>query len=96
MKDWYMVFVFLVIIATPFLPGLLKGRCPECKKKKLEMLETLCLEPEEPSEQPKPNGYMTFYRCHACQGFFKRQRSGPLLVSSSAEHDELKLRQKVV
>lgn len=70
MKDWYMIFALLAVIATPMFPYLLKTKCPKCGKRKLEHLETV--KNEDSAE------YYTFYRCHACLSDFRQKRSGKL------------------
>lgn len=87
MKDWYMVFVLLVVVATPFLPLFLKSPCPACKKRKLEALETLSI----CSEETSPRQYLSFHRCHACSKYFKREKSGPYTEIDGSEYEQLKL-----
>lgn len=70
MKDWYMIFALLAVIATPMFPYLLKTKCPKCAKRKLEHLETV--QNEGSSE------YFTYYKCHACDSDFVQKRSGKL------------------
>ncbi|MBY0356900.1 MAG: hypothetical protein K2W82_02780 [Candidatus Obscuribacterales bacterium] len=86
MKDWYMVFVLLVVVATPFLPLFLKSPCPACKKRKLETLETLSISSEETS----PRQYFSFHHCHACAKYFKREKSGPFTETDASEYEQLK------
>lgn len=73
MKDNYMILVLLAIMLTPFFPILLKSKCPVCKKKKLEHLESV----NTATEGQKQN-FITYYRCHNCNNEFERVRSGPL------------------
>jgi hypothetical protein len=72
MFDWLMVAVVLSILATPFLPLLLKGKCPACSKRQLESLETVRTALES------GRTYVTYYRCHNCDSCFQRENSGPL------------------
>lgn len=72
MKDSYMVFVLLAVMLTPFLPLMLKGKCPACGKRKLETLET----PQATDENAI--SYTSHHRCKACSATFTRERSGPL------------------
>jgi len=66
-KDWYMIFVLLAILVTPFLPILLKGKCPQCGKRKLESLE---------KDDNSP--FVSHHACGNCKTRFTRERSGPL------------------
>lgn len=83
MKDWHWIFIFAAILITPLLPSILKEKCPSCKRRKLQSLETLKLLSED-----APNGYayITFYRCEKCLDYFKRNRSAPLERSSKEEY----------
>ena len=67
MKDWYMIFVLLAILVTPFLPILLKGKCPKCGKRKLELLE-----------RDDNNSFVSHHACAECKTRFIKERSGPL------------------
>jgi len=97
MKDWHWILVFASILITPFLPALMKAKCPDCKKRKLNSLETL-------RDYTIPEGesarvYNTFHRCDACSGFFKQANSKPIEKSSHNEYEsavrETQLRQPV-
>lgn len=81
MKDWHWFVVFAVILITPFLPSILKSKCPSCSKRKIEKLNTLRVRQEGDAFT-----YLTFYRCHACDGYFKQVRSGSLETSSGDEY----------
>lgn len=84
MKDWYMIFALLAVIATPMFPFLLKTKCPRCSRRKLEHLETV--QNKESAE------YYTFYRCHSCSCTFKQKRSGKLEPCAAEEREaELQL-----
>jgi hypothetical protein len=72
MKDSYMIFVLLAVMITPFLPQLLKPKCPSCTKRKLETLEN------ETATSQEEGKYITYFNCKACQGRFKREKSGPI------------------
>jgi hypothetical protein len=72
MKDWYMILVFLAILVTPFLPFILKAKCPACGKRKLESLDTA----ESPSKSSSP--YISYFYCGACHCKFVRDKSGPI------------------
>ncbi|HEY9712232.1 MAG TPA: hypothetical protein V6C72_02105 [Chroococcales cyanobacterium] len=85
LKDWHWIFVFAAILITPFLPAILRDKCPACKRRKLQSIETLKLLGEEGSSS---YNYVTFYRCDRCSEYFKRNKSGPLKPSSN---DEFKL-----
>jgi len=61
----------------------MKAKCPECKKRKLNSLETL-RDYEAPGEE---RIYNTFYRCDACLAFFKQVNSKPMVVSSHGEYE---------
>ncbi len=73
MKDNYMILVLLAIMLTPFFPILLKSKCPVCKKKKLEHLESV-----NTAAEGQRQNFITYYRCHNCENEFERVRSGPL------------------
>lgn len=72
MKDNYMIFVLIAVMLTPFFPVLLKSKCPQCKKRKLEHLETVTKEIKDKAT------FITYYVCHHCQQQFMRVKSGPL------------------
>lgn len=72
MKDSYMIIAILAVMLTPFFPVLLKSKCPNCKKRKLEHLETIS------GESTKGATYTTYYHCHNCDAQFQREKSGPL------------------
>lgn len=98
MKDWHWVLVFASILITPFLPALMKAKCPDCKKRKLNSLETL----RDYSAETEAEGsrvYNTFHRCDACLSFFKQANSKPMVKSSHDEYEaavrETQLRQPV-
>lgn len=81
MKDWHWFVVFAVILITPFLPSILKSKCPGCSKRKIEKLNTLRV-----MQEGDTYTYLTFYHCHACNGFFKQVRSGSFETSSGDEY----------
>ncbi len=66
-----MWFVIAAVLVTPFLPTFLKGKCPNCNKRKLDSYE-----PE--SIETKPGTYITYFLCQNCQMRFRRDKSGPL------------------
>ena len=68
MKDSYMLFVLLAILVTPFLPILLKGKCPKCGKRKLES--------QEKDDLAGP--FISHHACSNCKTRFIKERSGPL------------------
>ncbi len=72
MKDSYMIFVLLAVMITPFLPQLLKAKCPTCAKRKLETLDN------ETTLSQEEGKYITYFNCKACQVRFKREKSGPI------------------
>lgn len=80
MKDSYMIFVILAVLFTPFLPLILKSKCPSCGKRKLEKLGTEILEAGDASKK-----YLTKYRCHACLKHFEQEKSGKLQEASASE-----------
>lgn len=80
MKDSYMIFVILAVLFTPFLPLILKSKCPSCGKRKLEKLGTEILEAADASKK-----YLTKYRCHACLKHFEQEKSGKLQEASASE-----------
>jgi len=83
MKDFHWIIVFAAILITPFLPSLLRSKCPACKKRKLQSLDTKKIHAEE---EPSRFTYVTLYRCDACRALFKRTKSGALQESSLDEH----------
>ncbi len=83
MKDWHWILVFASILITPFLPALMKAKCPECKKRKLNSLETL----RDYSAVEEERIYNTFHRCDACLAYFKQANSKPLVVSTHDEYE---------
>lgn len=80
MKDSYMIFVILAVLATPLLPLFLKSKCPSCGKRKLEKLGTQTV---ESANQTKT--YVTNYRCHACLKHFQQEKSGQLKEVAAPE-----------
>lgn len=68
MKDYYMIFVLAAVLITPFLPGLLRAKCPSCNKRSLLSLQS----PEE------ANNYISTFQCKSCQKDFHKEKSGPL------------------
>lgn len=74
MKDGFMILVLILVMITPMFPFLLKSKCPNCKKRKLEHLDT-----EQRGEGRKMT-YITSYHCHACGEDFEQNKSGPLLA----------------
>ena len=74
MKDSHMLFVLLAILVTPFLPFILKGKCPNCSRRKLESLE----QSPQAVSGVEPNPFVSYFSCKNCQAQFMRERSGPL------------------
>jgi len=68
-----MWFVILAVILTPFLPSFLKGKCPNCSKRKLETFEPDLAEPHPPGT------YISYFLCRNCEMRFQRDKSGPLV-----------------
>jgi len=83
MKDWHWIFVFAVILITPFLPNILREKCPGCRRRKLQSLETLKVHSDN---GPDSFSYITFYQCDRCKSLFKRNKSGPLETSTREEY----------
>ncbi len=77
MKESFMIFVIMAVILTPFLPSLLKGKCPNCGKRKLDTFEP------ELAEAPPPGTYMAYFSCQNCEMRFERNKSGPLVPLQS-------------
>lgn len=75
MKDGFMILVLILVMITPMFPFLLKSKCPNCKKRKLEHLDT-----EQRGEGRKMT-YITSYHCHACGEDFEQNKSGPLVAT---------------
>lgn len=73
MKDSHMLFVLAAILITPFLPFILKGKCPGCGKRKLETIEAAAA-----GDGREANPFIAYFQCKACQLKFVRERSGPL------------------
>lgn len=73
MKDGFMILVLFLVMLSPFFPILLKSKCPLCRKRKLEHLDT------EKTAGEKGNTFITFYHCHACDTDFQQEKSGPLV-----------------
>jgi len=72
MQDSYMIFVLLAVLVTPLLPGLLKAKCPNCNKRKLETIEA------SQTASRRPNPHIAHFSCSACQSKFMRDKSGPM------------------
>ncbi|MCA9804023.1 MAG: hypothetical protein KC777_18770 [Cyanobacteria bacterium HKST-UBA02] len=87
MKDIHWIFVFASILITPFLPALLKARCPGCSKRKLQSLDTFKVESDA---EASGFTYTALYRCGNCGEYFKKVKSGAMEGSSQEEHDHLK------
>lgn len=73
MKDGFMILVLFLVMLSPFFPLLLKTKCPLCRKRKLEHLDT------EKAAGEKGSTFITFYHCHACASDFQQEKSGPLV-----------------
>ncbi|HEY9776862.1 MAG TPA: hypothetical protein V6C81_24070 [Planktothrix sp.] len=86
MKDLHWVFIFAAILITPFLPSLLRSKCPGCGKRRLQSLDTVRIMAES---EESGFTYVTLYRCDKCAGRFKRTKSGDLETSTSDEHNML-------
>jgi len=84
MKDLHWVFIFAAILITPFLPALIRSKCPGCGKRNLQSLDTLKLHADAPAS---PYTYITLYRCDKCGKLFKRTKSGSLQESTAEEHN---------
>ncbi len=73
----------------------MKAKCPECKKRKLNSLETL----RDYTADGPERVYNTFHRCDACLTYFKAVNSKPMTVSSHEEYEsavrETQMRQPV-
>lgn len=80
MKDSYMIFVLLAVMITPFLPQLLKGKCPSCGKRKLEALDSA---PDGAEETP----FLSYHACKNCLTNFRREKSGPLQAMGARSED---------
>ncbi|MCW5821737.1 MAG: hypothetical protein KIT34_02980 [Cyanobacteria bacterium TGS_CYA1] len=80
MKDSYMIFVILAVLATPLLPLFLRSKCPSCGKRKLEKMGTETIESAELNKT-----YITKYRCHACLKHFEQEKSGQLKEAAAPE-----------
>ena len=86
MKDLHWILVFASILITPFLPALLKARCPKCSKRKIQSLESL----KVPAENETSGfTYVSFYQCENCGEFFKKVKAGKLELSNETEHQKL-------
>lgn len=83
MKDAHWIIVFAVILITPFLPVILRDKCPGCNKRKLNSLETLKVHADD---GPQTFSYIAFHRCDNCHSIFKRIKSAPLELSSQEEY----------
>lgn len=79
MKDGFMILVLILVMITPMFPFLLKSKCPNCKKRKLEHLDT------EQRGDGKKRTYITNYHCHACGEDFEQNKSGPLVPIKKQE-----------
>ena len=69
MADVCMILIVLAVLASPFLPLVLKSKCPVCSKRKLQHLETLN------TETGGGRTFITYYRCHNCDSSFQREKS---------------------
>jgi hypothetical protein len=67
-----MILVLAAVLVTPFLPGLLKAKCPDCGKRKLETLELA----QAGNKSTDP--FIAYFSCGACHSKFMRNKSGPL------------------
>lgn len=84
MKDWHWFLVFASILITPFLPALMKAKCPECGKRKLNSLDTL----RDYTVSETERIYNSFHRCDACLAYFKQKNGAALTASSHEEYEE--------
>ena len=75
MKDSYMVFVLFAVLITPFLPQLLKAKCPSSNKRKLDSVES----PASADKAADEQRFVTYFKCKACDADFSREKSGPLV-----------------
>lgn len=87
MKDLHWFIVFGLILATPFLPSLLKAKCSKCGKRKVQSLETVRVKAEE---EPSGFTFVALYQCDHCEGLFKKIKNGPFIESSEEEHESLR------
>lgn len=83
MKDLHWFIVFGLLLATPFLPSILKAKCPKCGKRKVQSLDTFKV-----PDDGEPSGYtfVALYRCDSCAELFKKIKEGQMLESSEEEH----------
>lgn len=86
MKDFHWYIVFATILLTPFLPLLLKIKCPACGKRKLHELETIHPGNEQMPEAEKTT-FVTFFACESCGGRWKRIRSLKLQAVTDHAYD---------
>lgn len=70
-----MVFVLLAVLITPFLPNLLKAKCPDCGKRKLDSVD---MGAESEEGRKLAERYITCFCCRNCQAKFWKEKSGPL------------------
>lgn len=86
MKDLHWILVFGSILITPFLPALIKARCPSCTKRKIQSLENLRV----PSQNESSGfTYIAFYQCENCGELFKKVKAGDFESSNQEEHEKL-------
>lgn len=83
MKDLHWILVFGSILITPFLPALLRAKCPSCRKRKLQSLDTLRV----PSVDEKSGfTFIALYKCDFCEELFKKEKDGAIEKSTQEEH----------
>lgn len=86
MKDLHWFIVFGLLLATPFLPAILKAKCPKCGKRKVQSLDTLRVPAED---EASGITFVALYRCDSCRELFKKVKNGQMLESSQEEHESL-------
>lgn len=81
MKDFHWFIILGSILITPLLPYLLKARCPSCRKRKMQSLDTV----KQTDGDTGLTTYVTLHKCDHCQTLFRQEKSGPLTPASEEE-----------
>jgi len=81
MKDWHWFIVLGSILITPLLPYILRARCPQCGRRKLQSLDTFR------SEREKEATYITFHQCDHCKCIFRQEKSSPLKLTDKEDFE---------
>lgn len=76
LKEWYWFVILGALVAVAFCPLFLKAKCPNCKRRQLKSVD-VNPDTRRMLEAPQQRGYLTFYRCDACDARVLQELSRP-------------------